>query len=87
MPPLRRTERFDRDYRQLPSHIQEQVNDALEELDANTLEKWRRQKLLRDHRDVWSIRVDSDNYRLTYRLQGETKTLRRVGTHMVYESP
>ena len=81
-----RTERFKKEFQQLPSDVQERTIKALERFAANPRHPSLQVKKMEGAPGIWELRV-SDNYRVTFqRFQGGT-LLRRIGTHNVLRHP
>jgi len=76
---IRRTNSFLKDYRGLPTEIQDRVNKQLFYLIENPRHPSLRLKKLKGT-DKFEIRI-SRGYRLTFRYTEEIIELRRVGTH------
>ncbi len=72
--------RFKRLFRKLDPSVQQQVKDTLADLQKNPIPPGRRVKKMEGHKDVWEARVN-DNFRLTFKIEGDTAILRNVGTH------
>ena len=77
-----RTERFKKDFKRLPSDIQERIGNALERFVDNPRHPSLHVKKMEGAPDIWELRV-SDNYRITFQFVQEGALLRRVGTHNV----
>jgi mRNA interferase RelE/StbE len=76
---VRRTNSFLKDYRGLPTEIQDRVNKQLLFLIVNPRHPSLRLKKLKGT-DKYEIRISRD-YRLTLRFVEQIIELRRVGTH------
>jgi len=76
---VRRTSSFLKDYRRLPTEIQDRVNKQLLFLIENPRHPSLRLKKLKGT-DKYEIRI-SKGYRLTLRFVEQIIELRRVGTH------
>jgi len=76
---VRRTSSFLKDYRRLPTEIQDRVNKQLLFLIENPRHPSLRLKKLKGT-DKYEIRI-SRGYRLTLRFVEQIIELRRVGTH------
>ena len=83
---LLRTERFKKDFKRLPSDIQERVGKALELFMTNARHPSLHVKKMEGAPDIWELRV-SDNYRITFQFVQEGVLLRRVGAHNVLRHP
>lgn len=77
---------FDRDYAQLPQHLQERVKKQLALLLENLRHPSLQAQEMGGRGNIWEARVTRD-YRFTFRIDGETYRLRRVGTHEIYRNP
>ena len=84
--PLLRTERFKKDFKRLPTEIQERTGKALELFVSNSRHPSLHVKKMEGAPDIWELRV-SDNYRITFQFVQEGVLLRRVGTHHVLRQP
>jgi mRNA-degrading endonuclease RelE of RelBE toxin-antitoxin system len=81
-----RTERFAKDFRQLPFEIQARAAKALELFAANSRHPSLHAKKMEGAAGIWELRV-SDHYRITFqRFQGGV-LLRRIGTHNILRHP
>jgi mRNA-degrading endonuclease RelE of RelBE toxin-antitoxin system len=81
-----RTERFKKDYKRLPSEVQERVRKALEFFAANPRHPSLRAKKMEGALDIWELRV-SDNYRITFQRVPDGILFRRIGTHNMLRQP
>jgi hypothetical protein len=86
-----RTERFKRDFRQLPQTIQRRAERALRLFAEHTRYPSLQAKKMagqRDEagRDIWEARV-SQGYRFTFALEGDTCILYRIGPHDIERHP
>ena len=81
-----RTERFKKDFQQLPTAIQDRTIKALERFVANPRHPSLQVKKMEGAPDIWELRV-SDNYRVTFQRFSGGVLLRRVGTHNVLRQP
>lgn len=80
---------FRRAYKNLDAPLQQEVNALLEELINDELSHGRKLKPMKGYRNpkIWEVRV-TQNYRLTFEVEGEVAVLRNVGTHNVlYANP
>ena len=85
------TERFVREYEQLPERLQRRVDRALDFLLSNFRHPSLRTKKMEgeqdsEGRDIWEARVTQD-YRLTFVIAGDAYILRRVGPHDIERRP
>ena len=72
---------FRRDYQSLPAKVQRALDKALVFLLANPRHPSLRAKKIQGT-DIWYTRA-SRAHRFTFQLEGDTATLRRVGTHAI----
>jgi len=77
---FKRTERFRKDFRKLPKHVQDRVISALEQLESDRNHPSLRTRKMEGASGVWEMRA-SDNYRITFQLEDDGILLRRIGTH------
>ena len=80
------TKTFVRDYRKLPSDIQETVDKQLWLLLSNPRHPSLNIKKMNDPRQIWEGRVTS-SYRFTFHMENDTYVLRKVGTHDTLKNP
>lgn len=78
--------RFTKDYRALPSDIQELVKKTLELLQKNPSHPSLHHKKMQGYTDLYEARV-TYRHRLTYQRIGEVGYLRRVGPHDILRHP
>lgn len=83
---LLRTERFKKDFKRLPTEIQERVDKALELFVSHPRHPSLHAKKMEGAPDIWELRV-TDNYRITFQFVQEGVLLLRVGTHNVLRQP
>jgi len=83
---LLRTERFKKDFQQLPTAIQERTINALERCVVNSRHPALQVKKMEGVPGIWELRV-SDNYQVTFQRFPGGVLLRRVGTHNVLRRP
>lgn len=83
---IRLTRSFEKDYRKLPSEIQCQCDETLQQLIADPRYPSLRLKKMEGFRNIWEARV-SYHYRLTLTIDGEVYIVRRVGTHSIFKNP
>jgi len=82
-----RTEKtFDRDYARLPRNLQERVKKQLALLLENPHHPSLKTQKMKGRPDIWEGRINQD-YRFTFKIEGQTYRLRRVGTHEIYRRP
>jgi mRNA-degrading endonuclease RelE of RelBE toxin-antitoxin system len=77
---------FAEDYARLSEQIQERVDTALSQLQANPRHPGLRVKKLKGRRDIWEAR-DTRDYRLTFDMTGELIYVRRVRPHHILDRP
>lgn len=81
-----RTERFLKDFKQLPADVQERTAKALALFDRNFRHPSLQVKKMEGAPGIWELRV-SDNYRITFQRFEKGVLLRRIGTHNVLRHP
>ena len=81
-----RTERFRKDFKQLPHDIHARASKALELFVANPRHPSLQVKKMEGAPGIWELRV-SDNYRITFQWIQGAVLLRRIGTHDVLRQP
>ena len=74
------TSTFLRLYKRLPADVQEQVKKTLRLFQEDTRHPSLGHKKMAGRVDIYELRV-SLSYRITYKRDGETAILRKVGTH------
>lgn len=79
---MKRTERFERDFRKLEAEMQNRVIRKLEDLLKNPRPPGLRFDKLKGYSrpDIYTIHV-TGNYKLSFVVDGTTATLRRVAPH------
>jgi mRNA-degrading endonuclease RelE of RelBE toxin-antitoxin system len=80
------TQPFIKDYKGLPTDIQEEVDAQIARLLANPRHPSLRSKKMEGHAVIWEARV-TKGYRLTFEIRDDTYLLRRVGTHDILRKP
>ena len=80
------TKTFIRDYRRLPSELQEAVDKQLGLLLSNQRHPSLKIKKMNDPRNIWEGRAMAA-YRFTFQIEGDIYVLRRVGTHDTLKNP
>ena len=83
---LLRTERFKKDFRHLPTEIQERATKSLELFVSNPRHPSLHTKKMEAAPGIWELRV-TDNYRITFHRFQDGVLLRRVGTHNILRHP
>ena len=84
---LLRTERFKKDFKRLPSEIQERVGTTLERFVDNPRHPSLHAKKMEGAPNIWELRV-TDNYRITFQYEnGDSIQLRKIGTHDILRNP
>ena len=78
--------RFRRDFAALPSQIKERARSRLALLCENPRHPSLRTKKMAGRPEVWEGRVTRD-YGFTFSPEGDTYTLRRIGTHDILRTP
>ena len=89
--PFIRTDRFKRDFRDLPERIKRRAEQALRFLSANLRHPSLRAKKMEGQRDpqgrdIWEARI-SRGYRFTFAIDGDTYILYRIGPHDIERHP
>jgi mRNA-degrading endonuclease RelE of RelBE toxin-antitoxin system len=79
------TESFDRDFDRLPADMRDRARSTVLRMIANPGHPSLQLKKMRGL-NVWEMRV-TRSYRITLEINGDTWTLRRVGTHDVLRDP
>ena len=77
---LTRTNRFKRNYKKLPPHIQKQTDKKLQYLVNDITHPSLRIKRVKKYTDVFEGSI-TKNYRFFFRITEEGYTLLRIGTH------
>ena len=77
---------FDRDYARLPQRIQERAEKQLALLLSNPQHPSLHLKKMEGWGDIWEGRV-TRGYRFTFTQEGDTYSLRRIGTHDILKRP
>jgi len=80
------TKTFVRDYRKLPSDIQETVDKQLDLLLSNQRHTSLNIKKMNDPRNIWEGRITA-SYRFTFQIKNDIYILRKVGTHDTLKNP
>lgn len=81
-----RDPRFVQDFAALPASIQERAEKKLALFLRNPRHPSLQTHKMEGHRDIWEGRI-TDDYRFTFRIEGDLYKLRRIGTHEIYKSP
>ena len=74
------TQSFKEDYKQLQTTIQRKADKTLRLLDVSLRHPSLQVKKIQGTKNIYEMRVDI-HYRMTFTLEGETVTLRAVGSH------
>jgi addiction module RelE/StbE family toxin len=78
---------FVRDYQGLPESIRKKADEAIQRILENPRHpSLQMKKMQPKQRGIWEARV-TQGYRLTFRVDGELITMRRVGTHDLLRTP
>jgi len=77
---------FDRDYVKLPENVQALAEKQLALLLENPRHPSLQMRKMKGYKNLWEGRI-SIHYRFTFKIEGETYRLRRVGTHEIYKKP
>ena len=83
---LKRSKSFLKQYLKLPSPIRKKVDRQLRQLIQDMRHPTLQAKKMVNQADIWEARIDL-HYRMTFTLEREVITLRRVGTHEIYRHP
>ncbi len=83
---LYRTERFRKDFEQIPRQMQERLFKALQLFASNARHPSLHVKKMEGAPGIWELRV-SDNYRVTFQYVEDGVLLRRIGTHDMLRQP
>jgi mRNA-degrading endonuclease YafQ of YafQ-DinJ toxin-antitoxin module len=78
------TDRFKRDYKALPTDIRHQVDECIRDLAKDPIPTSRRAHCIdrASKPKIFSVDVTSNKaWKLSFQLEGQVATLRRVGTH------
>jgi mRNA-degrading endonuclease YafQ of YafQ-DinJ toxin-antitoxin module len=80
---IQRADTFKRDFKRLDPQLQSEVIHAIEDLLSNPIPTSRRFHTIdRTRPKVYSIDVTGNkSHKISFQIDGETATLRRVGTH------
>jgi len=80
------TQRFKKDFTRLPPPPQERARKQLALLLTNPRHPSLQIKKMKGYENLWEGRV-TQHYRLTFRIEGETFLLLRIGTHDLLRQP
>jgi mRNA interferase RelE/StbE len=83
---LLRTERFKKDFKNLPIEMQNRAETSLELLLSNPRHPSLQLKKMQGTPGVWELRVSS-HYRVTLEYVPDGILLRRVGSHAILRRP
>lgn len=83
---IRKENQFREDFAELPAHIQKRAQKKLALFLRNPRHPSLQTKKMEGYRDSWEGRI-TDDYRFTFRIEGDLYKLRRIGTHEIYRSP
>ena len=83
---LARTERFNKEFARLPSHMQDRARKQLALLLTIPRHPSLQIKKMKGYENLWEGRI-TQNYRFTFRVEGETFLLLRIGTHDLLRQP
>ena len=84
---LQWTKTFEKEYRALPSRIQQQADRKLTLLLQNPRHPSLRLKKMKGQQSgIWELSVTM-NYRITFQVENDIYLLRRIGTHDVLGRP
>ena len=68
---------FKKDIKRLDKRIQDDIENALKELENGNISPGRQLKKLTDSNQIYSMRIGKD-YRLSFQLENQTRILRRA---------
>ena len=77
---------FDKDFRRLHPDIKNIVLNKIAIFMDNPSHPSLRIKKIRGTADIWEMSI-TKNYRVTFKPAGDTRILRKVGTHNVLNNP
>ncbi len=77
---------FTKDFKKLPEAKKKKVTKQIKFLSKDLYHPSLNTRKMKGHDDIWEVRVDY-HYRMTFKIIGETLSLRRVGTHEIYHNP
>ncbi len=83
---IKTTRSFDSDFAALPSEVKNTALKKLEIYRKNPCYPSLRVKKMEGTKNVWELRV-TKNYRLTFQIEKNIMTLRRIGTHDILKTP
>ena len=77
------TDQFEKLSKKLPEAIKKKLKRQLLLLAQNTRHPSLRARKMVNRKNVWEARIDRQ-YRLTFRMDGDTIILTAIGTHEIY---
>lgn len=77
---ITRSDLFKRDYKKLPEKVKVQTDKALRLLVTDLSHPSLRTKKIKSRENIWEARI-TKNYRLSFRVTGDTYILRKIGKH------
>ncbi len=80
------TRAFERLFRRLPAQVREQTYEKLALFQQDPAHPSLRVKRIKGTDRIWEMSVTM-NYRITFEVEGERVTLRRIGTHDILRNP
>lgn len=83
---LARTRRFKKEFESLPASIQERARKQLTLLLTNPRHPSLQIKKMKGYENLWEGRV-TQHYRFTFRVEGKTFLLLRIGAHDLLRQP
>ncbi len=83
---LKRTKPFLKQYVKLPPPIRKKIDRQLVQLIQNMRHPTLQVKKMVNRDGIWEARIDL-HYRMTFKIEDDLITLRRVGTHEIYRNP
>lgn len=73
-------------YAKLLAAIRKKVDRQVGYLGQTVLHSGMNARKMSGYADIWEARID-EHYRLTFKLEEDVITLRKVGTHEIYRKP
>lgn len=77
---------FKREYAKLSAPIRKKVDRQIRQLTQDIHHPSLSARKMVNEQAIWEARVDI-HYRMTFQLQRDLLTLRRIGTHEIYRNP
>lgn len=83
---IRKEKRFLEDFAALPPSIQKRAKKQLALFLQNPRHPSLQTKKMEGWRDIWEGRI-TDDYRFTFKIEGDLYKLRRIGPHDIERNP